>query len=63
MISDTGPSDSQLVLVYHEQYLCCVRQSSFITSNTLSNAGGVRVNTGQERQQHRGAEGGDGVIC
>lgn len=27
--------------------MCCMRQSSSITSNTLSNAGGVRVNTGQ----------------
>lgn len=60
MISDTDLSDSQLVLVYFEQYVCCVRHSSFITSNTLSNAGGVRVNTGQERRQHSGAEGGDG---
>ncbi len=47
--SGTGLSDSQFVLVYHEQYLCCVRWSSFVTSNTLSNAGGVRVNTGQKR--------------
>lgn len=63
MIGNTDLDDSLLVLVYQEQYVCCVRQSFSITSNTLSNAGGVRVNTGQKRQQHRGAEGGDGVDC